>query len=385
MNLVYGSFCPLHEGNYRCPCRTLITNASIWTAAELGDADRVKMVVRVKGRSPDSLDPHGYTPLHLAAQNGRLAVVQYLLEAGASPDGVPAESGGCGATPLHRAAFAGQLPCVRALLAAGANSSAADTSFLDMKTPLHKAAAQGHRDICIALMEGGADPNTRDAAGNSALDVLDLSSPAFSDAALLSTSQNNGGGGGTGACSSTVVLSRGVKQDWSGVREALERHGGCRSLGGGNGARNDGGDGRSCDGGGHGDGGHGDGVGSASRNRSASGGALVEAGPELECTPVPPPTPAIASASMEAIQTDADAVVDVEGSEETLARPSSFRNQALAAPSKVDAVASPAPLSSKGQVANTSQSGNGSRSAGIPCGECMLPKMVMRKMFGPRF
>lgn len=34
--------------------------------------------------------------------DGRLAVVQYLLEAGANPDGVPAEAGGCGATPLHR-------------------------------------------------------------------------------------------------------------------------------------------------------------------------------------------------------------------------------------------------------------------------------------------
>ena len=27
------------------------------------------MVVTVKGRRPDSLDPHGYTPLHLAAQS----------------------------------------------------------------------------------------------------------------------------------------------------------------------------------------------------------------------------------------------------------------------------------------------------------------------------
>lgn len=49
--------------------RTLTTNASIWTAAELGDAERVRMVVTVKGRKPDSLDPHGYTPLHLAAQS----------------------------------------------------------------------------------------------------------------------------------------------------------------------------------------------------------------------------------------------------------------------------------------------------------------------------
>lgn len=48
--------------------RTLTTNASIWTAAELGDVDRVRTQIKDKGRSPDSLDPHGYTPLHLAAQ-----------------------------------------------------------------------------------------------------------------------------------------------------------------------------------------------------------------------------------------------------------------------------------------------------------------------------
>ncbi|CAM9641084.1 unnamed protein product, partial [Ectocarpus sp. 8 AP-2014] len=77
MNLVFGSLCPFHEGNDRCPCRTLTTNASIWTAAELGDVARVRVSVAVKGRRPDSLDPHGYSPLHLAAQNGRLSVVLY--------------------------------------------------------------------------------------------------------------------------------------------------------------------------------------------------------------------------------------------------------------------------------------------------------------------
>lgn len=49
--------------------RTLTTNASIWTAAELGDVARVRVSVAVKGRRPDSLDPHGYSPLHLAAQS----------------------------------------------------------------------------------------------------------------------------------------------------------------------------------------------------------------------------------------------------------------------------------------------------------------------------
>ena len=44
-------------------------NTSIWTAAAHGDVERVKRVVTKKGRRPDILDPHGYTPLHLAAQS----------------------------------------------------------------------------------------------------------------------------------------------------------------------------------------------------------------------------------------------------------------------------------------------------------------------------
>lgn len=38
----------------------------------------------------------------LALPDGRLPVVRFLLESGASPDGVAQETGGCGATPLHR-------------------------------------------------------------------------------------------------------------------------------------------------------------------------------------------------------------------------------------------------------------------------------------------
>lgn len=44
-------------------------NTSIWTAAAHGDIERVKKIVAKKGRRPDILDSHGYTPLHLAAQS----------------------------------------------------------------------------------------------------------------------------------------------------------------------------------------------------------------------------------------------------------------------------------------------------------------------------
>ncbi|CAN0386155.1 unnamed protein product, partial [Hapterophycus canaliculatus] len=159
--------------------------------------------------------------------DGRLSVVQYLLEAGASPDGVLAEAGGCGATPLHRAAFAGQLPCVQALLSAGASTSAADASFLDMRTPLHKAAAQGHRDVCVALLEAGADPNAHDAAGNSPLDVLVASAPTPPAATGSSPKENVGNV--PEACSIVALSGGGEERDWEGLREALRRYGGCHN------------------------------------------------------------------------------------------------------------------------------------------------------------
>lgn len=71
----HASFC---YKTYNINIRTLTTNASIWTAAELGDVGRLRKVVTEKGRRPDSLDPHGYTPLHLAAQSKQCGMTMLL-------------------------------------------------------------------------------------------------------------------------------------------------------------------------------------------------------------------------------------------------------------------------------------------------------------------
>lgn len=194
-------------------------------------------------------------------------------------------------------------------------------------------------------MEAGADPNARDAAGNSALDVLDLSAAALSDAAahLSSPDGEGSGSGGAEACSSTVVSSNGREQDWNGAREALEGRGGRRKLGESEGARGDDG-----------------GPGSDGGDRGAR---------------VPPPP--IASASEESA--GAETGVGVEGSKEVLAELATCCSlKAPGRPSEVGAAAAPAPASSNGRLAGgTPPSDHGSRSAGIPCGECLLPTMVM--------
>lgn len=248
--------------------------------------------------------------------------------------------------PRLRAAFAGQLPCVRALLSAGARPSAADASFLDMRTPLHKAAGQGHREVCVALLEAGADPNSRDAAGKSALDVLDDAAPASS----TTESESGGGGGGGAEACSIVVLSSGAERDWEGTREALERFGGQRKDKEAAAGRGDaGGDRAGC-------------------CEDADGGG---AGPVV-AAPLPSPVVSSPSASKQVLGADAG----TRGCEETLAGAGAMRTSSRESGGKsraVIAVAAPAPGALKGQP----KDGTSASAVGIPCGECNLPKVVM--------
>lgn len=316
----------------------------------------------------------------------------------------------------YSAAFAGQLPCVHALLSAGAQPQATDASFLDMKTPLHKAAGQGHRDVCIALLEAGADANASDAAGNSPLDLLDMSLP-MSSASMPGPPGKGGGGnrdsggvdGGIGSgrsnesdnTCSVVVLSNGGDRDWGGVREALERYGGRRLrfdpvAPGSAGGDDDGGDDATS--GGHG--GNGDGGDSArgtagsarccpSASDCVSGGTAIQGNVDASRSvvarsssmdagsaalssgrPADPTSKGLSGCKKE--QPNADDIVTAGGAHatpqpagnlETVAGESGRGGLVEGVPA-VDSTFSPA-------------GGEGGTSAGIPCGECRLPKVVM--------
>lgn len=156
-----------------CPCKNIFFAQSIWTAAEYNNMSAMVAKVNQSISYVNKLDQYGYVPLHFAAQNGNIGIVEFLLIKGALPDGIT--NGGCGATPLHRAAFSGHISVCELLIKFGANINALDTSFGDSRTPLHKAASQSHFHLVDYLIKSGADVNIRDLNGLLASEILDIS------------------------------------------------------------------------------------------------------------------------------------------------------------------------------------------------------------------
>jgi ankyrin repeat protein len=153
----------------------------------LDRSDGLPLLLLSKGANPNLADADGYTPLHWAAERGRLALVKALLAAGANPNArvskdPPPPSGSftfstkglAQATPFWLATRERHIDVLRALAAGGADVSMAGDGgvsplMLAMPGGRGQAAARNGGDIVTVLLELGADVNAANAAGQTPL------------------------------------------------------------------------------------------------------------------------------------------------------------------------------------------------------------------------
>lgn len=109
----------------------------------------------------ESTDYRKRTPLQLAAEQGRMNIVRYLVEAGADVDAATSEKTG-EITPLRFAIANGDIAMVTYLIENGADVNKTNTQGW---TPLMTAARSGHSDIIDILLDAGADLHARTESG----------------------------------------------------------------------------------------------------------------------------------------------------------------------------------------------------------------------------
>lgn len=119
----------------------------LFKAAQLGDLDALKL--ELENNSSMLFDFSLYdrnSLLHVAASNGQIDVVSWLLERSVNLDVLNRHK----QTPLMLAAMHGKISCVEMLLHAGANILMFDS--LRGRTCLHYAAYYGHSDCLKAIL-----------------------------------------------------------------------------------------------------------------------------------------------------------------------------------------------------------------------------------------
>jgi ankyrin repeat protein len=120
----------------------------VCTAAERGDVEAVRRLLHQDSGLLEARISEGNllrTPLMLAALEGHMEVVTFLVEEGADVNARDAD----GETPLYMAAGWGHEEVVAFLLSRGAD---ARTSNRHGSTPLHEASCEGHLRIVRLLL-----------------------------------------------------------------------------------------------------------------------------------------------------------------------------------------------------------------------------------------
>ncbi|KAJ4762107.1 Ankyrin repeat-containing protein [Rhynchospora pubera] len=95
---------------------------------------------------PSVLDgpAHAHRSLHMAAANGHLAIVDYLIQNGADVNATNLEKN----TPLHWACLNGHLEVIKSLIMSGASVSALNSHE---KTPVDEVVCRGKLEVVDAI------------------------------------------------------------------------------------------------------------------------------------------------------------------------------------------------------------------------------------------
>jgi uncharacterized protein len=136
----------------------------IHSAAQKGDLAKVKELLKQDPSLVSAKDKMGRTPLHLAAENYRADVAEFLIVSGADLNAKDS-NGGFAPLDLALASFRYK-EMVELLLTKGADPNATSNQGL---TPLQEAAMRGQRDAAEMLLAKGANMNAADDKGETAL------------------------------------------------------------------------------------------------------------------------------------------------------------------------------------------------------------------------
>ncbi|RWD59221.1 MULTISPECIES: ankyrin repeat domain-containing protein [unclassified Mesorhizobium] len=141
------------------------TWSNLLVAAEKGDAEAVRAELAA-GADINQADEGGWSALHLAAHNARMAALEALI---AHPAIDVNSRNRWKSTPLSLAAAKGHYDCILALVRHPRIDINARADYYG-RTALIEAARNGHLDVVKLLLEHGADVNLADKTGrNSAL------------------------------------------------------------------------------------------------------------------------------------------------------------------------------------------------------------------------
>ncbi|KAL4755848.1 Pfs, NACHT and Ankyrin domain protein [Aspergillus foveolatus] len=133
---------------------------SLAWAAQNGHVAVVEYILSQNNSTLRVRDRTGSSPLLLAAQRGHTPVVCRLLHHDPMTSNVPDYFQ---RTPLWHAADKGHVSVVDALLSSGGPSIHIDAKDIDGCTPLIRSSANGHTNVVARLVASGADVNAREA------------------------------------------------------------------------------------------------------------------------------------------------------------------------------------------------------------------------------